>query len=165
MVVRATPTAVQVEGSGTWYHLSRCTKVPGKTKGGIELKNKDGKNMTLWCVLVVMHSPLWMPVEAVELETQRGKQSTPGTRATPETNPHDRGDRASESDEQCLRALGRQVTVATGLQKAQMLDLLTPSQMAQLSLNDSKAGNGDYMDLNPNPACVSDSDEDEQSQV
>ncbi|CAJ1050332.1 Hypothetical predicted protein [Xyrichtys novacula] len=103
--------------------------------------------------------------KAVELETQRGKQSTPGTRATPETNPHDRGDRASESDEQCLRALGRQVTVATGLQKAQMLDLLTPSQMAQLSLNDSKAGNGDYMDLNPNPACVSDSDEDEQSQV
>ena len=55
--------------------------------------------MTLWCVLVVMNSLLWMPVEAVELETQRGKQSTPGTRATPETNPHDRGDRASESDE------------------------------------------------------------------
>ncbi|CAJ1066468.1 Hypothetical predicted protein [Xyrichtys novacula] len=57
------------------------------------------KNMTLWCVLVVMNSLLWMPVEAVELEAQRGKQSTPGTRATPEANPHDRGDRAFESDE------------------------------------------------------------------
>ncbi|CAJ1082563.1 syncytin-B-like [Xyrichtys novacula] len=66
---------------------------------------------------------------------------------------------------QCLRALGRQVTVATGLQKAQMLDLLTPSQMAQLCLNDSRAGNGDYTDLYPNPACVGDSDEDELSQV
>ncbi len=27
-VVRATPTAVQVEGSTTWYHLNHCTRVP-----------------------------------------------------------------------------------------------------------------------------------------
>ncbi len=27
-VVRATPTAVQVEGSRTWYHLNHCTRVP-----------------------------------------------------------------------------------------------------------------------------------------
>ncbi len=27
-VVRATPTAVQVEGSITWYHLNHCTRVP-----------------------------------------------------------------------------------------------------------------------------------------
>ncbi len=26
-VVRATPTAVQVEGSTTWYHLNHCTRV------------------------------------------------------------------------------------------------------------------------------------------
>lgn len=29
-VVRATPTAVQVEGSTTWYHLNHCTRVPKK---------------------------------------------------------------------------------------------------------------------------------------
>ncbi len=27
-MVRATPTAVQVEGSITWYHLNHCTRVP-----------------------------------------------------------------------------------------------------------------------------------------
>ncbi len=27
-VVTATPTAVQVEGSNTWYHLNHCTRVP-----------------------------------------------------------------------------------------------------------------------------------------
>ncbi len=27
-MVRATPTAVQVEGSTTWYHLNHCTRVP-----------------------------------------------------------------------------------------------------------------------------------------
>ncbi len=27
-MVRATPTAVQVEGSTTWYHLNTCTRVP-----------------------------------------------------------------------------------------------------------------------------------------
>ncbi|KAL0198676.1 hypothetical protein M9458_007216 [Cirrhinus mrigala] len=27
-VVRATPTAAQVEGSTTWYHLNHCTRVP-----------------------------------------------------------------------------------------------------------------------------------------
>ncbi len=27
-VLRATPTAVQVEGSTTWYHLNQCTRVP-----------------------------------------------------------------------------------------------------------------------------------------
>ncbi|KAL0150966.1 hypothetical protein M9458_053693, partial [Cirrhinus mrigala] len=27
-VVRATPTAVQVEGRTTWYHLNHCTRVP-----------------------------------------------------------------------------------------------------------------------------------------
>ncbi len=27
-VVRATPIAVQVEGSITWYHLNHCTRVP-----------------------------------------------------------------------------------------------------------------------------------------
>ncbi len=27
-VVRATPTAVQVEGSTAWYHLNHCTRVP-----------------------------------------------------------------------------------------------------------------------------------------
>ena len=43
-MVRATPTAVQVEGSTTWYHLNHCMKVPGKTKGGIELRSKDEKD-------------------------------------------------------------------------------------------------------------------------
>lgn len=28
MVVRATPTAVQVQGSAIWYHLKHCTRVP-----------------------------------------------------------------------------------------------------------------------------------------
>ncbi len=32
-VVRATPKAVQVEGSTTWYHLNHCTRVP---KGRME---------------------------------------------------------------------------------------------------------------------------------
>ncbi len=27
-MVRATPTAVQVDGSTTWYHLNHCTRVP-----------------------------------------------------------------------------------------------------------------------------------------
>ncbi|KAF4071529.1 hypothetical protein AMELA_G00274370, partial [Ameiurus melas] len=27
-VVRATPTAIQVEGSTTWYHLNHCTRAP-----------------------------------------------------------------------------------------------------------------------------------------
>nr|XP_054589497.1 copine-8 isoform X3 [Nothobranchius furzeri] len=34
-VVRATPTAVQVEGGSTWHHLTHCTKVKDKTQGSI----------------------------------------------------------------------------------------------------------------------------------
>ena len=30
-VVRATPTAVQVEGSTTWYHLNHCTRAVSYT--------------------------------------------------------------------------------------------------------------------------------------
>lgn len=33
-VIRATPTAVQVEGSTCWYHLNHCTRVPVKKSGG-----------------------------------------------------------------------------------------------------------------------------------
>lgn len=40
-VVRATPTAVQVEGSTTWYHLNHCTKVSKATAG--EEENKESK--------------------------------------------------------------------------------------------------------------------------
>ncbi|XP_059191784.1 uncharacterized protein LOC131973740 [Centropristis striata] len=32
-VIRATPTAVQVEGSTTWYHLNHCCKVQDSKKG------------------------------------------------------------------------------------------------------------------------------------
>lgn len=39
-VVRATPTAVQVEGSTTWYHLNHCTRGPKAIVGDEE----SGKN-------------------------------------------------------------------------------------------------------------------------
>lgn len=46
-VVRATPTAVQVEGSTTWYHLSHCTKVQAETKGSIKLKNNEENDVVV----------------------------------------------------------------------------------------------------------------------
>lgn len=40
-VKRATPTAVQVEGSTTWHHLTHCTKVQNKDRVKIEFDKKD----------------------------------------------------------------------------------------------------------------------------
>lgn len=45
-VVRATPTAVQVEGSTTWYHLNHCTRVPRlRPRGGVEECDQDEYGM------------------------------------------------------------------------------------------------------------------------
>ncbi len=47
-VVTATPTAVQVEGSNTWYHLNHCTRVPKvkakKSEERIETGNTEEEN-------------------------------------------------------------------------------------------------------------------------
>ncbi|XP_059202559.1 uncharacterized protein LOC131982018 [Centropristis striata] len=43
-VIRATPTAVQVEGSTTWYHLNHCCKVQDSKKGSTALIDDIKKN-------------------------------------------------------------------------------------------------------------------------
>ena len=43
-MVRATPTAVQVEGSNTWYHLNHCTKVRTKNTDKVKSEGKDEQN-------------------------------------------------------------------------------------------------------------------------
>ena len=64
-----------------------------------------------------------------------------------------------------MRALDRQMIMVAGLQRAQMMNMLTPSQMAQLCLNDKEAENGQYLDLYANSDCVEDSEWNDQSPV
>ncbi|ROL43699.1 Retrovirus-related Pol polyprotein from transposon 412 [Anabarilius grahami] len=40
-VVRATPTAIQVEGKTTWYHLNHCTRVPRLRRREEEAENAE----------------------------------------------------------------------------------------------------------------------------
>ena len=95
-VVRVTPTAVQLEGSTTWYHLSHCTKVPTETKGSMKLKTIW---KTMWLLVEVMCSLMLQPTDNVEAKetVPRRPSQTLKTRSTgeplelqpPQEAPHD----------------------------------------------------------------------------
>ena len=61
----------------------------------------------------------------------------------------------------CVRAMDKQMMVVAGLQRAQMLNMMTPMQMAQICAKE--AGNGKTPDLFPLPDSLQSSDEDDQS--
>ncbi|XP_056592765.1 uncharacterized protein LOC130411831 [Triplophysa dalaica] len=45
-VTRATPTAVQVEGSTTWYHLNHCTRVPQLRRRDPEQPDEEAEDLS-----------------------------------------------------------------------------------------------------------------------